>query len=385
MSERADALQAAGKKVISLAAGELDFDTPKHIGAAACQAIDRGETRYTAVGGTLTLKKAVIAKFRDDNGLSYEPREVIVSTGAKQIIFNAMLASLDPGDEVVIPAPYWVSYPDIVEIAGAVPIIVPTTTGSGFKLSADALEGAITPRTKWLLLNSPGNPTGAVYSKAELEKLAAVLKRYPHVGILSDDIYEHLRFDDEPFHTIAAVDPALKNRTLTVNGVSKTYAMTGWRIGYAGGPADLIAAMTGIQSQSTSNPCSISQAATLAALTGNRDFQSEVSSVLRRRRDLVVNALSAVPGLKCSRPEGAFYAYPDCSALLGMVTQAGVSLDSDADIVAYLLDEALVATVPGSAFGLAGYFRVSFASSDADLVEACRRIEAAVNKLQPRQ
>jgi aspartate aminotransferase len=382
MAEQARVLQAAGRQVISLAAGELDFDTPGHIGEAACRAIKNGDTRYTAVGGTPALKAAVIAKFRAENGLEYKPNQIIVSTGAKQIIFNAMLASVDPGDEVIIPAPFWVSYPDIVDIAGGKPVIVPTLAESGFKLTASALEDAITSRTRWLILNSPCNPTGGVYTASELKSLADVLGRHEKVGVLTDDIYEHLRFDREPFSTIAAVAPDLASRTLTINGVSKAYAMTGWRIGFAGGPADLIAAMTNIQSQSTSNPSSISQAATLAALTGPKSFFGEVVEVLRRRRDLVVDALSAIGGLICARPAGAFYVYPDCRALFGRTTPQGVKIESDSDVSSYLLEEALVATVPGSAFGLAGFLRISYASRDSDLTQACARIATAIGRLE---
>lgn len=381
MAERARVLQAAGKDVISLASGELDFDTPRHIAEAAARAIENGETRYTAVGGTPALKNAVIAKFRDENGLSYRPDQIIVATGAKQIIFNAMLASLDPGDEVIVAAPYWVSYPDMVELGGGVAIIASTSEASGFKLTAGGLAAAITSRSRWLILNSPCNPTGGVYSANELASLAAVLEKHPKIGVLTDDIYEHLRFSDQPFSTIAAVAPALMNRTLTVNGVSKAFAMTGWRIGYAGGPADLIDAMTKIQSQSTSNPSSIGQAAALAALTGPKDFFGEVVTVLRRRRDLVVNALSAVPHLCCARPDGAFYVYADCRSLFGLMTRSGSVLENDSDVAGFLLDEALVATVPGSSFGLSGYFRISYASSDEDLAQACRRIAAAIGQL----
>lgn len=381
MAERARALQIAGENVISLASGELDFDTPDHIGVAACAAIKNGETRYTAVGGTPKLKNAVIAKFKDENGLDYQPNQIIVSTGAKQIIFNAMLSSINPGDEVIIPAPYWVSYPDIVEIAGGTPVLVPTQAANDFKLTATDLENAISPRSRWLFQNSPCNPTGGVYTAEELKSLASVLNRHAGIGVLTDDIYEHLRFDDQPFSTIAAVAPELADRTLTINGVSKAYAMTGWRIGFAGGPADLIAAMTNIQSQSTSNPSSISQAATIAALSGPKDFINDVVTILKRRRDILVDTLASIPGFLCDRPNGAFYVYPNCTALLGKKTPQDIILKTDADFAYYLLDEAKVAVVPGSAFGLSGYIRLSYASSDEDLVEACSRIKSAIGKL----
>ncbi|MBW7922721.1 MAG: pyridoxal phosphate-dependent aminotransferase [Rubellimicrobium sp.] len=373
---RALALRAEGRDIIALSAGEPDFDTPDHIRTAAKAAIDAGHTRYTAVDGMAALKRAVADKFARENGLGYAPHEISVGTGGKQVIFNALMATLDPGDEVVIPAPYWVSYPDMVRLAGATPVIVPTTVADGFRLSTGALEAAITPRTKWLILNSPSNPTGAAFSAAELAALAAVLERHPQVWVLSDDIYEHLTYDGLAFATMAQVAPALKPRVLVVNGVSKAYAMTGWRLGYGAGPADLIRAMAVIQSQSTSNPSTISQWAALAALDGPQDFLPGFRAAFQRRRDLVVAALNAIPGIRCPVPQGAFYTYPDIAALIGRTSAGGRLIATDEDFATALLEEQGVAVVFGAAFGLSPAFRVSYAAGDDVLRAACARIAA---------
>lgn len=381
VTTKAAELKAAGKDVIGLGAGEPDFDTPEHIKQAAIDAMKRGETKYTAVGGTPALKQAICDKFKRENNLSYAPNQIIVGTGGKQVIFNAFMASLSVGDEVIIPAPYWVSYPDIVAFSEGKPVIVSCPQEQGFKMTPAQLEAAITPKTKWVILNSPSNPTGAGYSAEEIKALGAVLLKHQHVWVMTDDIYEHIVYDSFEFSTIANVVPELMDRTLTVNGVSKAYSMTGWRIGYAGGPKALIAAMTDIQSQSTSNPCSISQAASIAALNGPQDFLNEWRAVFKKRRDNVVKALNAVPGLECANPEGAFYVFPRCQKLIGKKTQAGKVLANDLDFCAYLLEEALVAVVPGSAFGAEGYFRISYATSDAALAKACERIKGACAKL----
>jgi aspartate aminotransferase len=338
ISAKAIEMRAAGVDVISLSAGEPDFPTPAHIVEAAYEAMRRGETRYTAVDGTAAVKRAIAGKFSRENSLEYRPSEITVAGGAKQIIYNAMLATLAPGDEVVIPAPCWVSYTDIVRLGEGEPVIVPCSEREGFKLTPQALRGAITPKTKWLILNTPSNPTGAVYSFGELAGLASVLLDHPRVHVLTDDIYEHILFDGLRFHTIAAVEPRLKDRTLTVNGVSKAYSMTGWRIGYAGGPEELIRAMATVQSQSTSNPCSISQAATIAALEGPQDFLRPRAHEFQARRDQALSMLRAVPGLSCRTPEGAFYLYPNCSALLGRRKPDGEAIESDDDVARYLLD-----------------------------------------------
>lgn len=374
-------MKAQGKDVISLSAGEPDFATPVWVCEAAIEAIQKGETRYTDVTGTAVLKKAVQAKFLQENGLDYQLSEIIVGTGAKQIIFNALFATLNPGDEVIIPAPYWVSYSDIVLIAGGKPVILECHDDEAFKLSPPKLANALTPQTKWVLLNSPCNPTGVVYTEAELHQLAQVLRKWPNVYILSDDIYEHVVYHKVPYATIAAVDPSLKDRTLTVNGVSKTYAMTGWRIGYAGGPQELIKAMGILQSQSTSNPCSISQAAAVAALNGPQSFRAERNAIFQQRRDFVVAALNQIPGLSCISPEGAFYVYPSCHGILGHKTSSGTIIQSDRDFAEYLLNEWGVAVVPGEAFGLSPYFRISYAIDMNNLAEACRRIQQAVQAL----
>lgn len=382
VTTKAAELKAAGKDVIGLGAGEPDFDTPEHIKAAAKAALDKGQTKYTPVGGTPALKQAIVDKFRRENGLEYTPAQVIVGAGGKQVIFNAFLASLNPGDEVIIPAPYWVSYPDIVAFAEGTPVSVPCGQEQGFKLTPAQLEAAITPKTKWLILNSPSNPTGAAYTAEEIKALGEVLTRHPHVWVMTDDIYEHLVYDGFKFVTLLSVVPELYERTLTVNGVSKAYSMTGWRIGYAAGPKALIAAMADIQSQSTSNPCSISQAAAVAALNGEQGFLGGWRDAFAKRRNDVHAGLNAISGIECALPEGAFYLFPKCEALLGKKTPAGKVLATDLDFCAYLLDDALVAAVPGSAFGMDGYFRISYATSDALLAEAVKRIAAAVGELR---
>jgi aspartate aminotransferase len=381
ITRQAAEMRRNGIDVISLSQGEPDFPTPEHINAAAREAIDQGLTKYTDVDGTPELKAAVARKFERDNALVYERSEISVGTGGKQIIFNAMLATLDPGDEVIIPAPYWVSYPDMVRLAGGTPVSVSCGAEQGFKLKPEQLHQAITPRTKWLILNSPGNPTGAGYSADDLRHLGEVLLAHPQVYVLSDDMYEHLCYDGWKFANIAAEVPALRERTLTVNGVSKAYAMTGWRIGYAGGPKKLIAAMATIQSQSTSNPCSIAQAAALAALDGPMDFLAPRNEIFRQRRDLCLASFNATPGLSCLRPEGAFYLFPSCRGLFGRTTPNGVLLQNDLDVCRYLLEQAQVAVVPGSAFGYEGHFRISFATSTEKLERACERIHQACSQL----
>ena len=374
MNTRAQELKAAGQDVIGLAAGEPDFDTPDHIKAAGIAAIRAGKTKYTAPDGIPELKAAICEKFRRENGLAYRSAQVSVSSGGKQILYNALMATLNPGDEVVIPAPYWVSYPDMVLLAGGTPVAVEAGIETGFKLTAEALEAAITPKTRWFIFNSPSNPTGAGYSWDELKALTDVLMRHPHVWVLTDDMYEHLAYDGFEFCTPAQVEPALYDRTLTCNGVSKAYAMTGWRIGYAGGPEELIGAMRKIQSQSTSNPCTISQWAALEALTGTQDFIAPNNETFRRRRDLVLERLRAIDGIECPTPEGAFYVYPSIKGLIGKTTAGGTKLDTDEDFATALLEEAGVAVVFGAAFGLSPAFRVSYATSDEALQEACKRI-----------
>jgi len=381
VTQKAAELKAAGRDVIGLGAGEPDFDTPDHIKSAAIAAIEAGATKYTAVGGTPALKKAIAAKFKRDNDLDYTADQIIVGTGGKQVLYNALIATIDPGDEVIIPAPYWVSYPDMALLAGGEPVIVECPEEHGFKLQPDALEAAITPKTKWLILNSPSNPTGAAYTKADMKAITDVLMRHPHVWVMSDDMYEHLVYDGFKFVTPAQVEPGLLDRTLTVNGVSKTYAMTGWRIGYAGGPAELIKAMAKVQSQSTSNPSSISQAAAVEALDGSQDFIAERNDVFRQRRDMVVDLLNDVPGLTCNKPEGAFYVYPSCAGLIGKKTPDGKVIEGDGDFVTYLLEAANVAAVQGEAFGLSPYFRISYATSTEALQEACARIKKAAEAL----
>ena len=370
-------LKRAGIDVIGLAAGEPDFDTPDFVKEAAIRAIRDGRTKYTNVDGTPELKAAIVAKFARDNHLAYTPDQVSVNVGGKHTLFNALVATLDPGDEVVVPAPYWVSYPDVVQFAGATPVFAAAGPEQGYKLSPDALEAAITERTKWVILNSPSNPTGAAYTPDELRALGAVLERHPRVWVFADDMYEHIVYDGFRFATIAEACPALYERTLTVNGCSKAYAMTGWRIGFAGGAAWLIKAMAKLQSQSTSNPCSISQAAATAALSGDQSFLAERAAAFQTRRDLVVEMLNAVDGIRCPRPEGAFYVYPDISGLIGKSAPSGRVIASDEDYVGYLLDEAQVAAVHGAAFGLSPAMRISYATSDDLLRTACERIQAA--------
>ena len=374
-------LKAAGKDVIGLGAGEPDFDTPDGIKAAGMQAIVAGETKYTRVDGMPALKQAIVRKFARENGLDYAPEQISVGSGAKHVLYNALMAGLDPGDEVIVPAPYWVSYPDMVRLAEGTPVIVPAGAADGFKLRPEALAAAITPRTRWLMFNSPSNPTGAAYARDEIAAIAAVLLDHPHVGVLSDDIYEHLVYDGFEFHTVAAVEPRLHARTLTINGVSKAYAMTGWRIGFAGGPRELIAGMAKIQSQSTSNPTSISQHAAIAALDGPQDAIPERRAVFQERRDLVVRLLNEAEGIECAIPEGAFYVYPRCAGMIGRKTPEGETLESDQDVARYLLEAEGVAVVHGAAFGLEPHFRISYATSTEALAEACLRIQRAAGAL----
>ena len=375
VSQKARELKAQGRDIISLSAGEPDFDTPDNIKKAAIAAIERGETKYTAVDGIPELKEAIAAKFRRDNGLEYAPSQIIVSTGGKQVLYNALMATINPGDEVIIPAPYWVSYPDMVLLAGGEPVIVQTRAEDNYKMTPEALEAAITEKTKWLIFNSPSNPSGAAYSADELKALTDVLKRHEHVWIMSDDMYEHLVYDDFVFATPAQVEPALYDRTLTVNGVSKAYAMTGWRIGYAGGPEQLVRAMAKLQSQSTSNPCSISQWAAVEALNGPQDFIEEARKVYQQRRDLVVDMLNAAEGITCHKPEGAFYVYPSIAGVIGKSTPDGKVIETDEDFVTALLEAEGVAAVHGAAFGTSPNFRVSYATSTEALKEACTRIQ----------
>ena len=368
-------LRAQGRDVIGLGAGEPDFDTPDTIKAAAKAAIDAGKTKYTAPDGIPELKQAIVDKFARENGLSYTTKQISVGTGGKQILYNALMATLNPGDEVLIPAPYWVSYPDMVLLAGGEPVVIECGMETGFKMTPEQLEAAITPRTKWLIFNSPSNPTGAGYTAAELKGLTDVLMRHPHVWVMSDDMYEHLVFDGFEFTTPAQIEPGLYDRTLTCNGVSKAYAMTGWRIGYAGGPEPLIAAMRKIQSQSTSNPCTISQWAAVEALNGPQDFLVTNREIFQRRRDLVVEMLNAAEGLSCPVPEGAFYVYPSIAGCIGKTSAGGAKIDTDEDFSRALLEETGVAVVFGAAFGLLPNFRVSYATSDEALTEACTRIQ----------
>ena len=382
VTARVNALKRAGVDVIGLGAGEPDFDTPDFVKEAAIEAIRRGQTKYTNVDGTAELKEAIVAKFARDNQLTYTPDQISVNVGGKHTLFNALVATVQAGDEVVIPAPYWVSYPDIVQFAGGTPVIAPAGPEQNYKLSPEALEAAITPRTKWVILNSPSNPTGAAYSADELKALGAVLLRHPQVWVLADDMYEHIVYDGFRFATIAEVVPELYERTLTVNGCSKAYSMTGWRIGYAGGAPWLIKAMAKLQSQSTSNPCSVAQAAAVAALTGDQSFLAARNEAFRVRRDLVVSALNAIPGMSCPTPEGAFYVYPSFAPLIGKTTPKGVVIADDEAFVTYLLDEARVAAVQGAAFGLSPAMRISYATSDALLTEACARIAEACAALR---
>jgi aspartate aminotransferase len=382
MTTRTLELKAKGVDVIGLSAGEPDFDTPDFVKEAAIEAIRSGKTKYTNVDGTAELKEAIRGKFKRDNGLDYEANQISVNVGGKHTLFNALVATIDPGDEVVIPAPYWVSYPDIVAFAGGTPVFVRAGVEQKFKIRPEQLDAAITPKTRWVILNSPSNPTGAAYTEAELKGLAEVIRRHEHVWVMADDMYEHIVYDDFRFTTIAQVAPDLYERVLTVNGCSKAYAMTGWRIGFAGGAPWLIKAMAKLQSQSTSNPCSIAQAAATAALNGPQDFLEARNKAFQSRRDLVLSMLNQIDGITCPRPEGAFYVYPDVSGLIGRKTPAGTTIENDEQLIGYYLDEARVAAVHGAAFGVEPAFRVSYATSEAILTEACNRIATASNALR---
>ncbi|ANN71808.1 pyridoxal phosphate-dependent aminotransferase [Bordetella bronchialis] len=379
--QRARELRASGRDILGLTAGEPDFDTPENVIEAATRAMAQSRTKYTDVGGTPELKAAIADKFLRENGLEYRKEEIIAGTGGKQVIFNALMCTVGKGDEVIVPAPYWVSYPDIALLAGATPVFAMTRVEDGFKLRPQDLERAITPRTRWLILNAPNNPSGATYTAEELRALAEVLGRHPHVWVLSDDMYEHILYDGRRFSTLAQVAPELKARTLTVNGVSKAYAMTGWRIGYAGGPAELVKAMTKLQSQSTSNPSSIGQAAAREALAGPQDFIAERTAIFQQRRDFLVDALNRIPGIRCHAPEGAFYALPSCAGLMGRRTPQGKVLASDEDFVMYLLEEVDFAVLQGAAYGVSPYFRLSFAASMAAIEEGCERLRRACERL----
>jgi aspartate aminotransferase len=383
VTDKARALKASGRDVIGLGAGEPDFDTPDNIKQAAIKAILDGKTaKYTAVEGMPELKAAIVRKFKRENDLDYKPSQIIVGTGGKQVLYNALMATLNPGDEVIIPAPYWVSYPDMVYLAGGEPITVATTMEDGFKMKPEALERAITPKTKWIIFNSPSNPTGAAYSRDELKAVTDVLMRHPHVWVLTDDMYEHLVYDDFKFYSLAQVEPRLYERTLTVNGVSKAYCMTGWRIGYAGGAEPLIKAMAVLQSQSTSNPVAVSQYAALEALDGPQDFIAKHNAIFKERRDLCVSMLNQANGLKCPKPEGAFYVYPSCAGAIGRVTPSGKKLLTDEDFVTELLEAEGVAVVQGTPFGVGPAFRISYATKTDDLEEACRRIQRFCGNLK---
>ncbi|KTR02636.1 aspartate aminotransferase [Aureimonas ureilytica] len=382
VSQKARELKAQGRDVIGLGAGEPDFDTPDNIKQAAVEAIARGETKYTPISGIPQLREAISAKFKRENGLDYKPEQTIVSTGGKHVLFNAFMATLNPGDEVIIPAPYWVSYPEMVSLCGGTPVVVETRQDDNFKLTAEALERAITPKTKWFLFNSPSNPTGAAYTHAELKALTDVLMRHEHVWVMTDDMYEHLVYGDFTFATPAQVEPALYERTITINGVSKAYAMTGWRIGYAGGPLKLIKAMDMIQGQQTSGACSIAQWAAVEALNGTQDFIPKNRAMFERRRDLVVSMLNQASGIECPSPEGAFYVYPSVRSLIGSTTEAGKRIETDEDFVTALLEQEGVAVVHGTAFGLGPNFRLSYATSDALLEEACTRIQRFCGSLK---
>jgi aspartate aminotransferase len=381
MSGRVIELKAKGIDVIGLSAGEPDFDTPDFVKDAAIEAIRQGKTKYTAVDGIAELKAAIQAKFKRDNGIDYSAKQVTVNSGGKHTLFNALVATVDAGDEVIIPAPYWVSYPDIVQYAGGTPVILMAGAAQGYKITPEQLDAAITPKTRWLILNSPSNPTGAAYSAAELQALGEILLKHPHVLVLTDDMYEHIWYAPTPFATILQVCPALYDRTLTMNGASKAYAMTGWRIGYAGGPEWMIKAMAALQSQSTSNPCSISQWAVTAALNGPQDFLKERNAKFKERRDLVVSMLNDAPGLSCPTPEGAFYVYPDASGVMGKTTPQGQKITTDADLIDYFLNDHRVAAVHGAAFGMSPGFRISYATSSGILREACTRIQSACAEL----
>ncbi len=374
VSQKAKELKAAGKDVIGLGAGEPDFDTPENIKNAAIKAIKDGDTKYTTVDGTNALKEAIVKKFKRENNINYTVDQITVGAGGKHVIYNLMMATLNKGDEVIIPAPYWVSYPDIVLLAGANPVVIECSEEQGFKLSAKDLESKINNNTKWLILNSPSNPTGACYSEQEIKNLSQVLKRNPHVNILSDDIYEHITYDGFKFFTIAQI-PEIKNKVVTMNGVSKSYAMTGWRIGYAAGDREIIKAIAKIQSQSTTNPSSISQAAAVEALNGKQDFISVRAKAFQERRDFVVNSLNAIEGINCIKPNGAFYVFPSCKGLIGKKDKNGKKITSDTDFVESLLENNEVAVVQGSAFGLEGFFRISYATSMDKLQKAMKRIK----------
>ncbi|WP_313536758.1 pyridoxal phosphate-dependent aminotransferase [Sphingomonas sp.] len=382
MTSRVFELKRAGVDVIGLGAGEPDFDTPDFVKEAAIQAIRDGKTKYTNVDGTPELKDAVIAKFKRDNGLDYTPQQITINVGGKHTLFNAIVATVEAGDEVIVPAPYWVSYPDVIQFAGGTPVFIAAGADQGYKITPAQLEAAITPKTKWVILNSPSNPTGAAYSAAELKALGEVIERHPHVWVFADDMYEHILYDGFEFATIAQVCPSLYERTLTVNGCSKAYAMTGWRIGFAGGPAPLIKAIAKLQSQSTSNPCSIAQAAAVAALTGDQSFLKDRAAAFQTRRDLVVSMLNDIDGMHCPTPEGAFYVYPEFSALIGKTTPKGKVIATDEDMIGYFLDDARVAAVHGAAFGLSPAMRISYATSEALLREACTRIQTACAELR---
>jgi aspartate aminotransferase len=382
MSAKARGLQAAGRDIIDLSAGEPDFPTPAHVIAAAEAAMARGETKYTDPDGSPALKQAVCDKFKRDNNLDYVPAQITIGTGGKQVLYNALMATLNPGDEVIIPAPYWVSYPDMVLLAEGTPVIVECTQENRFILQPDDLEKAITPKTKWIILNCPSNPTGAAYGWDELKKITDVLMRHPHVWVMTDDMYEHLVYDDFKFCTPAQVEPGLYDRTLTVNGMSKAFCMTGWRIGFAGGPKELIGAIRKIQSQSTSNPSSISQAASVAALYGPMEFLAKNNKVFQERRNLVCSMLNQAKGLNCPTPEGAFYVYPSCAGLIGKTTPDGKVLENDEDVAVYFLDTEGVAAVHGAAFGLSPHFRISYATATEVLEDACQRIQRACAALK---
>ncbi len=382
VTQQARELKSQGKDIIGLGAGEPDFDTPENIKEAAIAAIKSGDTKYTAVDGTPELKSAIKDKFKRDNNLDYNLDEISVGTGGKQIIFNAFAVTLDQGDEVIIPAPYWVTYPDVVNYFNAKPIFIKCSELNNFKITAEELEKAINPSTKWFILNSPSNPTGACYSKKELEDIAAVLERYPQINVLTDDLYEHLIYEDTKFYTIAEVAPNLKDRVLTLNGVSKAYAMTGWRIGYAGGNKDLIKAMSKLQSQSTSNPTSISQAAAVEALNGNNNFIAERNLIFQNRRDNLLISLNNMEGINCNTPDGAFYVFPSCKGVIGKRAKDNKIINDDEDFTSALLNHAGVAVVQGSAFGLEGYFRISYATSDENLQNACERLSKFCSELK---
>lgn len=382
VSQKAAALKAQGVDIISLGAGEPDFDTHQFIKDAACEAIQEGHTKYTNVSGTAELKNAIIEKLKRDNNLEYKPEEIIVGTGGKQVIYNLFMASINPGDEVLIPAPYWVSYPDIVSLSEGVPKIIACSHEENFKLSAEKLQQNITDKTKWLILNSPSNPTGSTYNAQELREIADILAKHPDIYVMCDDIYENIVFDDFKFHTLAEIAPELKDRIMVVNGVSKSYAMTGWRIGYGAGPAELIKAMSTLQSQSTSSPCSISQKAAVAALNGPQDYLKDNKQLFEKRRDKALEILNDNCGLECNIPEGAFYIFPSCAKLIGGVTPQGTKLETGNDVAAYLLESAKVAVVPGIAFGSDRYFRISYATSMEVLTEACTRIRDACRAIK---